>query len=227
MKEFECTPAIAGDSQMFASSTDVSKTSKAMYNVDGIEESDNVYHRANAANPARPGFTKEDQKDMYRMGKVQELKVCNMFLFASRSRSECFEDSPNTRSAKLPPSFCIELRCGPDCCLGVSVDVSPIYRSTLSNVTILIFTAQIPKVLQMVVLLACSGLISGHSLDLDLLFCLWRRWLQCEYIVRTSEAILRFQQSNLAQGTHFWRPVPLGVRICTSQISEISLLCYW
>lgn len=33
---------------------------------------DDVYSRAN---PPRPGFTKADQKHMYRMGKVQELKV--------------------------------------------------------------------------------------------------------------------------------------------------------
>lgn len=45
------------------------------YTVDGMEEgdaADDVYSRAN---PARPGFTKSDQKDMWRMGKVQELKV--------------------------------------------------------------------------------------------------------------------------------------------------------
>ncbi|KAF2116026.1 hypothetical protein BDV96DRAFT_621122 [Lophiotrema nucula] len=34
-------------------------------------EKDNVYSRAN---PSRPGFMKADQKHMYRMGKVQELK---------------------------------------------------------------------------------------------------------------------------------------------------------
>lgn len=45
------------------------------YTVDGMEDgdaADDVYSRAN---PARPGFTKSDQKDMWRMGKVQELKV--------------------------------------------------------------------------------------------------------------------------------------------------------
>lgn len=34
---------------------------------------DDVYSQAN---PCREGFTKADQKHMYRLGKVQELKVC-------------------------------------------------------------------------------------------------------------------------------------------------------
>jgi hypothetical protein len=50
--------------------------SKPRYSVDDgqddNEAGDDVYSRAN---PPRPGFTKSDQKDMYRMGKVQELKV--------------------------------------------------------------------------------------------------------------------------------------------------------
>ena len=50
--------------------------SKPRYSVedgaDDNEAGDDVYSRAN---PPRAGFTKADQKDMYRMGKVQELKV--------------------------------------------------------------------------------------------------------------------------------------------------------
>lgn len=49
--------------------------SKPRYSVedgaDDNEAGDDVYSRAN---PPRAGFTKADQKDMYRMGKVQELK---------------------------------------------------------------------------------------------------------------------------------------------------------
>lgn len=48
---------------------------KADYTLDGMDDgeaADDVYSRAN---PTRPGFTKTDQKDMWRMGKVQELKV--------------------------------------------------------------------------------------------------------------------------------------------------------
>jgi hypothetical protein len=37
-----------------------------------VEAGDDVYSEAN---PARPGFTKSDQKDMWRMGRIQELKV--------------------------------------------------------------------------------------------------------------------------------------------------------
>lgn len=54
-----------------------SVSSNVQYELDGIEDADavdDIYSRANA--PA-PGFTKNDQKDMYRMGKVQELKVRN------------------------------------------------------------------------------------------------------------------------------------------------------
>lgn len=39
---------------------------------DEVEAGDDVY---NEANTARPGFTKSDQKDMWRMGRIQELKV--------------------------------------------------------------------------------------------------------------------------------------------------------
>lgn len=59
------------------------KFKKANYTLDGMEEgntTDDVYARAN---PARPGFTKSDQRDMWRMGKVQELKVCPSQLSSS------------------------------------------------------------------------------------------------------------------------------------------------
>jgi len=56
--------------------------SKPTYSVDGISDEvneaatgDDVYSQAN---PLRPGFTKRDQRDMWRMGKVQELKVSNL-----------------------------------------------------------------------------------------------------------------------------------------------------
>lgn len=45
------------------------------YSVDGIEDNDGADDVYSQANPPRPGFTKSDQKDMYRMGKLQELKV--------------------------------------------------------------------------------------------------------------------------------------------------------
>lgn len=59
------------------------KFHKTKYSLDGIEEgdaTDDVYSRAN---PARPGFTKSDQKDMWRMGKIQELKVRSSQLTSS------------------------------------------------------------------------------------------------------------------------------------------------
>ena len=57
------------------STSDISKTSKTKYSIDGIEEGDAVEDVYSQANPARPGFTKHDQKDMYRMGKIQEFRV--------------------------------------------------------------------------------------------------------------------------------------------------------
>jgi hypothetical protein len=43
---------------------------------DEVEAGEDVYTEAN---PARPGFTKSDQKDMWRMGRVQELKVSSNY----------------------------------------------------------------------------------------------------------------------------------------------------
>jgi len=57
------------------STSDISKTSRAKYSIDHIEEGDAVEDVYSHANPARPGFTKYDQKDMYRMGKIQEFRV--------------------------------------------------------------------------------------------------------------------------------------------------------
>lgn len=70
------TTGVLEDKPAFrTSSTDVSKTSKVKYSLDGVEDADatdDIYSRANAP---RPGFTKNDQKDMYRMGKIQEFRV--------------------------------------------------------------------------------------------------------------------------------------------------------
>lgn len=56
---------------------------KANYTLDGMEEGDTTDDVFSRANPARPGFTKSDQRDMWRMGKVQELKVCPSQLSSS------------------------------------------------------------------------------------------------------------------------------------------------
>jgi hypothetical protein len=53
----------------------LSDVSKTKYSLDGVhdgEVGDDIYDQAN---PARPGFTRSDQKDMWRMGRVQEFKV--------------------------------------------------------------------------------------------------------------------------------------------------------
>ncbi|KAF2178015.1 putative GABA permease [Zopfia rhizophila CBS 207.26] len=50
------------------------EVNKTKYSLDGVEDGDAVDDVYSRANPARPGFTKSDQKDMWRMGKLQELK---------------------------------------------------------------------------------------------------------------------------------------------------------
>jgi hypothetical protein len=57
---------------LHSSTSDVSKTKYSLDGVDDGEPGDDIYDQAN---PPRPGFTRSDQKDMWRMGKVQEFKV--------------------------------------------------------------------------------------------------------------------------------------------------------
>jgi hypothetical protein len=71
---------------------------------------DDVYSQAN---PPREGFTKADQKHMYRLGKVQELKV------RADRKTNHQSGSPLTNTAKLPPSICPELRGSVDGNMGV------------------------------------------------------------------------------------------------------------
>jgi hypothetical protein len=76
------TGAVDDKPEFRSLSINVIKTSKTKDSPDGIEDgdaADDIYSRANAP---RPGFTKNDQKDMYRMGKIQELKVrCTRILW--------------------------------------------------------------------------------------------------------------------------------------------------
>ena len=63
------------ESQFISSSLELPKGNAPNYSIDGVEDGDNVEDIYSKANPARPGFTKYDQKDMYRMGKIQRLRV--------------------------------------------------------------------------------------------------------------------------------------------------------
>lgn len=58
--------------QLHSSSSDISKTKYSLDGVNDGEAGDDIYDQAN---PSRPGFTKSDQKDMWRMGRIQEFKV--------------------------------------------------------------------------------------------------------------------------------------------------------
>lgn len=70
---------------------------------------DDVYSQAN---PPREGFTKADQKHMYRLGKVQELKVCPSPTILSQYVNLISK-------AKLPPPICPKLRSRPHRNMGV------------------------------------------------------------------------------------------------------------
>lgn len=83
--------------QFHTSSTDVSKTK---YSLDGVEEGgDDIYSQAN---PARPGFTKLDQKDMWRMGRVQEFKVRWQLIMLQSVYEECFAHFPINSETTAP-----------------------------------------------------------------------------------------------------------------------------
>ena len=58
------------------SQTSSSRVSKTKYSLGGVDD-DNVANDLYSEAYAGPhdGFTKHDQKDMYRMGKIQELRV--------------------------------------------------------------------------------------------------------------------------------------------------------
>ena len=118
--------------QLRTSSTDISKTSRKKYSLDGVDDADAVDDIYSQVNPPRPGFTKHDQKDMYRMGKIQEFRV-SLKLFVSRdgplglSRKQVL----TMKIAKLSPLICAEFCCGFDCGLGISVDVSDFQRTCM------------------------------------------------------------------------------------------------
>jgi len=110
---------------------DSSITSKKVeYTLDGMEEgdaTDDVYSRAN---PAKPGFTKSDQRDMWRMGKVQELKVCpyelsswKVMLGLERAVVKMWGSysTADTSLEKLSPTVRAQFRSHINCSMGVSL----------------------------------------------------------------------------------------------------------
>ena len=73
-----------------SSTESTSKGFKAQYTVDGVDDTEAAEDVYSRANPSRPGFTKFDQKDMYRMGKIQEFKVS-----AEAVQSEILDGGPD------------------------------------------------------------------------------------------------------------------------------------
>ena len=69
------TGAVGNTPGFRTASIDASKPSKGEEGPGGIEDGDAADDVCSRANAPRPGFTKNDQKDMYRMGKIQELRV--------------------------------------------------------------------------------------------------------------------------------------------------------
>jgi hypothetical protein len=53
-------------------SPEISKMNSSVDSGDQVNADDDIYARANAP---QPGFTKNDQRDMYRMGKIQQFRV--------------------------------------------------------------------------------------------------------------------------------------------------------
>ena len=73
IQEVTSTTGVIDDKPQFrSSSTDVSKTKYSLDGVDHVDAADDIYSQANAP---RPGFTKNDQKDMYRMGEDADTTV--------------------------------------------------------------------------------------------------------------------------------------------------------
>jgi hypothetical protein len=71
----EVTSELDFKSYFQGSSTDSPKDETTKYRLDTVEDGETVDDIYSRANPARPGFTKHDQKDMYRMGKIQKFQV--------------------------------------------------------------------------------------------------------------------------------------------------------
>lgn len=115
------TSGAADDKPEFRTpSIDASKTPEAKYRLDGAEDeeaTDDVYSRAN---PPRPGFTKNDQRDMYRMGKLQEFKVrCTGILRMGCETCKAQWLILYSITEKLPSFICSEFCYCSNLCLGV------------------------------------------------------------------------------------------------------------
>jgi hypothetical protein len=71
---------------------------------------------------SRPGFTKLDRRDMYRMGKIQELKVC----YQRVDRCACLTLEKNwadRMTAQLPSSLYLFFCSRSYRSMGISIDV--------------------------------------------------------------------------------------------------------
>jgi hypothetical protein len=72
----EVLPGTAHSQEQPSSKSMTSSSNAAkVYSIDRVENGDNIEDDYSKANPSRPGFTRHDQKDMYRMGKTQRLQA--------------------------------------------------------------------------------------------------------------------------------------------------------
>lgn len=75
-------PTLTGDEvdlglQFDTSSANNPQKIMTKFSLDLADDGDVVDDIYSKENPPRPGFTRFDQKDMYRMGKIQKFKVSN------------------------------------------------------------------------------------------------------------------------------------------------------
>lgn len=110
---------IAGDSPVFSEKPQLQSSTN-----EELEAGTDVYSQAN---PARPGFTKSDQQDMWRMGRIQELKVSQHRMQFDPNKLESFAvaDAKADRNcvARLSSSRCLEFCYSFDCSMGIFLDV--------------------------------------------------------------------------------------------------------
>ena len=143
----------------------------AKYELDGVAEDGSSDA---SQNQFGSGYTRNDQKDMHRMGKNQELMV--RASFDTILQIAC---SPSVANV----SFLLDLQLyhHDTVYVGVFVAVSAgkSARETTNSVTN-VPVAQIIKVYWMVAWLAFSGHTSGLMPVLPPSFCPWQKWPRCE-----------------------------------------------
>lgn len=143
----------------------------AKYELDGVAEDGSSDA---SQNQFGSGYTRNDQKDMHRMGKNQELMV--RASFDSILQPLC---SPSVANVSFLLDFQLYHHDTVD--VGVYVAVSAVKSAReISNSATNVAVAQIIKVSWMAAWLAFSGHTYGLMPVSPLSFCPWQKWPRCE-----------------------------------------------